>query len=231
MIFQRYKKLVPIFLAFVFIFSTESHAQNSIFSGDVTAEAKVVSDYRFRGVSKTNNDFAVQGSLDFFLDSGLYTGIWASNVSDFRGSDVESNLYLGYNTENNGIIYDVGLTAYVYPGGTNANYVEAYGSVGLDFGLLTSSVGLSYMPSQSNNGDQDNVYFFGEIRGDIPDTPFSVNFNIGYEDGVFGNSKWDWKLGTSVAFEQFELGVAYVDTNQPGQRSDSGVIFSIAAFF
>tara|TARA_R110002096_G_scaffold266710_1_gene460342 strand:+ start:135430 stop:136107 length:678 start_codon:yes stop_codon:yes gene_type:complete len=219
-----------IFSALVLV-PVVSQAQTTLFSGELAINASLLSDYRFRGVSKSNNDIAVQGGLDWFADNGIYVGTFASSVSDFRGSDVETNFYAGYSTESGGIIYDFGATAYVYPGGTNATYFETYGSVGVDLGLLTSSVGLSYMPSQNNIGNTDNVYFFNNTRASIPDTPFNVDLHLGYEDGFFGDGKWDWRIGTSVTFEQFELGVTYVDTNVVGRRSDSGVVFSIGAYF
>lgn len=226
-----YRYLIAVVLMVLTLVPLSSHAQTEALGGELAFNAALKSDYRFRGVSKSNNDIAVQGGVDWYANSGIYAGAFASSVSDFRGSDVETNLYLGYGIESNGLIYDVGVTAYIYPGGTNSTYLETYGSVGVDFGLLTSSVGVSYMPSQSNNGDQDNIYFFTETRAEIPDSPFAVDFHLGYEDGVFGNSKWDWKIGSSVSFEQFELGIAYVDTNVVGRRSDSGVIFSVGAYF
>lgn len=225
------KKILFAVLGGLLILPLNTYAQTSVFGGEVAFNAALKSDYRFRGVSKSNNDVAVQGGADWYGDNGIYAGAWASSVSDFRGSDIETNLFLGYSTESNGLIYDFGATAYVYPGGNNSTYVEAYGSVGVDFGLFTSSFGASYIPSQSNNGNQDNIYFYNDTRAEIPDTPFAVDLHLGYEDGVFGNSKWDWKIGTSVSFDKFELGVAYVDTNVVGRRSDSGVVFSIGAYF
>lgn len=208
-----------------------SQAQTELLGGEVEFNASLKSDYRFRGVSKTDNDFAAQGGADWYSDSGIYVGAWASNVSDFKSADLETNFYVGFATEINGLIYDFGATAYVYPGGIDSRYIEAYGSVGVDFGLLTNSVGIAYMPSQDNIGNQDNVYFYNDTRGSIPDTPFNIDLHLGYEDGAFGDGKWDWKIGTSVTFEMFELGIAYVDTNKVGRRSDSGVIFSIGAYF
>lgn len=220
-----------LILSALLLVPISAQAQTTLFGGELAINASLLSDYRFRGVSKSNNDISVQGGLDWYADSGIYAGAFASSVSDFRGSDVETNFYAGYSTESGGIIYDFGATAYVYPGGTNATYFETYGSVGVDFGLLTSSVGISYMPSQNNIGNTDNVYFFNDTRASIPDTPFNVDLHLGYEDGFFGDGKWDWRIGTSVTFEQFELGVTYVDTNVVGRRSDSGVIFSIGAYF
>jgi uncharacterized protein (TIGR02001 family) len=40
----------------------------------------VVSDYRFRGISQTDKDFAVQGGLTVSHESGLYASVWGSSV-------------------------------------------------------------------------------------------------------------------------------------------------------
>ncbi|HPF45663.1 MAG: TorF family putative porin [Alphaproteobacteria bacterium] len=225
------KKIILNLLCLTVLLPAIGQAQTRLLGGELAFNASLLSDYRFRGVSKSNNDVAVQGGIDWFADNGIYTGAWASNVSNFRGADVETNFYAGYSRESHGIIYDIGATAYVYPGGNNATYFETYGSAGVDFGLLTSTLGISYMPSQSNNGSQDNIYLYNETRAQVPNTPFSLNFHLGYEDGFFGNNKWDWRLGTSVTFDKFELGISYVDTNVVGRRSDSGVVFRVAAFF
>ena len=63
--------------------------------GDLSANLGVYSDYRFRGISQTDEGPALQGSLDWSHDSGVYLGTWASNV-DFADADVEVDLYGGY---------------------------------------------------------------------------------------------------------------------------------------
>ncbi|HEY4316797.1 MAG TPA: TorF family putative porin, partial [Herbaspirillum sp.] len=41
----------------------------------------VVNDYRFRGISQTRFDPAVQGGVDYVYNPlGLYAGAWASNI-------------------------------------------------------------------------------------------------------------------------------------------------------
>ncbi|MDA9619483.1 TorF family putative porin [Alphaproteobacteria bacterium] len=208
-----------------------SKAQNLMFGGELAVSAELTSDYRFRGVSKSNNNIAVQGGLDWYADSGIYGGIFASSLIDFKTSDIEANFYAGYSSENKGIIYDFGVISYVYSDGKNASYFETFGSVGVDLGLLSSSVGISYMPNQNNLGKKDNFYFFNDTRGSIPGFPVNIDLHLGYEDGFFGNKKWDWSLGTSIIFEKFEVGVSYVDTNVVGKRSDSGIIFNVEAYF
>lgn len=46
-----------------------------------TANVNLVSQYRFRGIDQTWNRPAVQGGADLSLPSGVYAGVWASNVA------------------------------------------------------------------------------------------------------------------------------------------------------
>ena len=93
---------------------------------DVSANVALVSDYRFRGISQTGTDAAVQGGFDASWEPGFYLGTWASSV-DF-GSDnatgsfgtMEIDYYAGWagpvGDTDFGI--DVGYTYYQYPGDT-----------------------------------------------------------------------------------------------------------------
>ena len=94
-----------------------------IMAGVSTAQAEVstnmgaVSDYRFRGISQTQNAPAVQGGIDYVHASGLYAGNWNSSVSSqmyTNGAGLESDLYAGYKTEIGGITVDVGSYNYIY---------------------------------------------------------------------------------------------------------------------
>ena len=53
---------------------------------DVSANVALVSDYRFRGISQTGTDAAVQGGFDASWEPGFYLGTWASSV-DFGGDN------------------------------------------------------------------------------------------------------------------------------------------------
>jgi acetyl esterase/lipase len=67
---------------------------NAQLSGTLTA----VSDYDFRGVTQSAQDPALQGSIDWAADSGLYLGAWASNIDfgDSFDADIEVDLYGGF---------------------------------------------------------------------------------------------------------------------------------------
>jgi uncharacterized protein (TIGR02001 family) len=107
----------------------------------VTGNLGLTSDYRFRGISQTQNAPAVQGGIDYAHSSGLYVGNWNSSVSSevyTNGAGVESDLYAGYKKEIfKGISIDVGSYNYFYPRattsaatGSNFDTYEAFAGVG-----------------------------------------------------------------------------------------------------
>lgn len=197
-------------------------------SGGVT----VVSDYRFRGVTLSDKDFAVQPTITISHESGFYVGAWGSNLSENTGDDVEVDLYAGFSGGEE-LTYDIGATYYLYPGVSSLNYVEFTGKLGSTFGPATVGVQLSYVPSQDNTGNSDNIYYGSSASIALPDSPFSVVGTIGVEDGAFtaGNEKVDWSLGLTAETYGFVLGVSYVDTNRRSifafEDSKAGIVFSV----
>lgn len=202
----------------------------------VTGGIALVSDYRFRGVSFSDKDFAVQPYLTVSHESGLYVGAWASSLSENDGDDVELDLYAGFSGGDE-LTYDVGATYYVYPGVSNVNYVEFTGKLGSTVGPATVGVQLSYVPSQGNTGNDDNIYFGTNATIALPNSPISIVGSMGIEDGAFtaGSEKVDWSLGLTAAVSDFTLGVSYVDTNRrtivAPKDSAGGVMFSLSYGF
>ena len=107
----------------------------------LTGNLGLTSDYRFRGVSQTQNAPAVQGGIDYAHKSGLYIGNWNSSVSSLvytSGAGLESDLYVGYKKEIvKGITVDIGSYNYFYPRATTTAHTgsdfdtyEAYAGVG-----------------------------------------------------------------------------------------------------
>lgn len=196
----------------------------------------VVSDYRFRGVSLSDKDFAVQPYLTVKHESGLYAGVWASNLAENAGDDLEVDLYAGF-AGGDVITYDIGATYYVYPGVSAFNYIEFTGKTGTTIGPATVGLQLSYVPSQDNTGNSDNIYYGTNATVAIPNTPVSIVGSMGIEDGAFtaGDEKVDWSLGVTAAVAGFTLGASYVDTNRQSvfafKDSSAGVVFSISYGF
>jgi uncharacterized protein (TIGR02001 family) len=95
------------------------------------------SEYRYRGISQTRSQPAVQGGFDYALPGGFYIGAWASSIKWIKdakgGADVEIDLYGGYKgTISDGLTYDVGALRYVYPSNglkPDADTQEFYGAI------------------------------------------------------------------------------------------------------
>ncbi|MBV8123502.1 MAG: hypothetical protein JO370_05405 [Paucibacter sp.] len=112
----------------------------------LTSNIGLVSDYRFRGISQTWMNPAIQGGLDYAAQgplSGLYVGTWGSNVSGNsynNGAGMEWDVYGGWRTTvADTVSLDFGALAYIYPGAslnsapgvasnTKYNNVDVYGS-------------------------------------------------------------------------------------------------------
>lgn len=202
----------------------------------LTGGVAVVSDYRFRGVSLSDKDFAVQPFLTVSHESGFYVGVWGSNLAENPGDDVEIDLYAGF-AGGDAVTYDIGATYYVYPGVSSFNYFEFTGKLGTTVGPATIGGQVSYVPSQDNTGNNDNIYVATNAAFAIPNTPVTLTGSIGIEDGAFSgpDEKLDWSLGANAAISGFTLGVAYVDTNRRStfafKDSAAGVVFSLSYGF
>jgi uncharacterized protein (TIGR02001 family) len=202
----------------------------------VSGGAALVSDYRFRGVSLSDKGFAIQPYLTVKHESGLYVGAWGSNIADNAGDDLELDLYAGFSGGDK-LTYDIGATYYVYPGVSSVNYVEFTGKLGSTFGPATLGVQLSYVPSQDNTGNDDNIYLGSNATIAVPNSPISIVGTLGMEDGAFtsGSDKLDWSLGFNAAVSGFTLGASYVDTNRRSifapKDSSSGLIFTVSYGF
>lgn len=208
---------------------------------EIGASVDLVSDYRFRGVSFSAEDPAIQGAFDISHSSGFYFGTWASSLEDsaLYGS-TEIDLYAGWSGEvADGLSIDAGLLYFVYPNGNDlvgdSDYFEPYASVTGAFGPVEATLGAAYAPEQGTALASDNIYVYGDLGAGIPDTPISLSAHLGYSEGSldYGSGGYlDWSLGASYTFDILTLGIAYVDTDLPSiAGQDGGVILSIGASF
>ena len=212
-------------------FAQEEAAEEAEGPFTVSGGIAVVSDYRFRGVSLSDKDFAVQPTLTVSHESGFYVGVWGSNIAENPGEDIEVDLYAGF-AGGDTVTYDLGVTYYMYPGVSDFNYAEFIGKLGTTVGPVTLGGMVAYAPSQDGTGNTDNFYVGTNASIGIPDTPLSFTGSIGYEDGAFGDDKIDWSLGVTAEVKGFTLGASYVDTNRfVGGLGKAGAVFSISYGF
>ena len=205
-----------------------------------SGSATVVSDYRFRGVSLSNNGLAVEAGIGVAHKTGLYAGFWASSLAGwgtFGGSNIELDLFGGYKLPVGAGTLDVGLTWYMYPGGAdNTDFAEPFAKLSGSVGPLGLLAGVAYAPPQealgnwlnhpdSRLGDKEhNLYVWGDSAYGVKNTPVTIKAHVGYSNGNPGlgpngtsdaptGSYFDWLLGADYVLGPVTLGVAYVDTD------------------
>lgn len=228
---------------------TDVGAQPRQFS--VSAGVTAISQYRFRGISLSDEDPAVQATVSLAHDSGLYAGLWASTIDGFGelgGANVELDLYGGYRLGvGSGATLDVGLLYYAYPGskGGDFDFFEPYASVAGTLGPVTAKIGAAYAPAQDALADNSNLYLFGDVAAGIPATGFTIKGHLGRSKGDTRLSPsgryFDWLAGVDYVTGPLILGAAYVDTDLDAAEAasagatrdivDSAIVLSLTASF
>lgn len=217
---------------------------------DPTAEIGLLSDYRFRGISRSDEDPALRASLILFHDSGLYAGARGTSLSGTDPwrrrdpafgdlGDLQLDLYAGWRADlGGGFDLDAGALYYVFAGGDGAtDYVEPYASLGYLIGPVQLTGGMKFAPSQRAIGDEAMLYLYGQVDVTVPFRPWAFTAHAGRQDwGAFG-SYWNWSLGVThhvqiEALPDTEVSLSYVDTDLPSARGqDGGIVLSIGLRF
>lgn len=151
-----------------------------------------VTDYRYRGISQTRFEPALQFGADLALPAGFYIGTWGSTIKWIRDSGgdstVELDVYAGWKKEVvSGLTLDVGVLQYIYPDAEtptwsaaydDPNTTEVYGAV--TYGPAT----LKYSHSTSNLfGNRDSKgsgYLDLSATFGLPEG-FSLTPHVGYQ--------------------------------------------------
>ena len=192
----------------------------SVAQAQVTGNLGLTSDYRFRGVSQTQNAPAVQGGIDYAHSSGLYVGNWNSSVSSqmyTNGSGVESDLYAGFKKDiYKGLTLDVGSYNYFYPRATN-NTSTNFDTNELFAGLGYGPISVKYSQSLSNYfgtaNSKNSQYYQADIAQ--PLTYISKNLSLLAHVGrteVNNNSNLnytDYNVGLGYNLQGWELAAKY----------------------
>jgi uncharacterized protein (TIGR02001 family) len=189
-----------------------AHAQAATDASAVTVggTATLATDYRLRGVSQSDGHAAVQGGITLAHDSGVYAGIWASNLAGwgtFGGANMELDLIGGYRaTLADHATLDAGLTWYMYPGGAaKTDYAEPFAKLTGTTGPATLTAGVAYAPRQQALGKWyatgaaaaagtyttpgrtgDNLYLWGDGALAVAGTPVTARAHLGHSHGQDG---------------------------------------------
>jgi len=224
------KSLLAVAIATTFLtgfaYADDAKPEEAKPDNEVSYNAGLASDYRYRGISQSRLDPALQGGADYTNNpTGFYAGTWLSTIQWTKdaggGGNVEWDLYAGKKGEIvKDITYDVGVLSYVYPsnglgsvpGLVNANTTEIYGQIGLGpvYAKYSSSVtNLFGNPNSKNSGYLDLGASF-----ELPDT-YTLVVHAGHQM-IKNNSAYsytDFKVGVTKEFVGVSFTLAVIGTN------------------
>ena len=221
---------------------------------DVTGNMGLTTDYRFRGISQTQNAPAVQGGIDYTHSSGFYVGNWNSSVSSqmyTNGSGIESDLYAGWKKDvYKGLTIDVGSYNYFYPratvAGTGSDYDTYEAFAGVGYGPVSvkysRTLGNGYFGTTNARG---TGYYQADLAYPIPSTKLSLLAHAG-RTNVANSSTLDYtdyNVGVGYDLQGWNLAAKYytnsslsttaktADTINGQKLYKDAVVFSVAKSF
>ncbi len=188
---------------------------------EVSFNAALTSDYRYRGISQTRLQAALQGGADYINNpSGFYAGAWLSSIKWIKDAggkgNVEVDLYAGKRGEiAKDVSYDIGVLTYVYPSNnlaTSADTTEVYGQLGYGPAYVKYSHSVTNLfgfANSKNSGYLDLGANFEVATG------LTLNLHAGRQqvknNGVY--SYTDWKIGVTKDFGVVTGALAVIGTN------------------
>jgi uncharacterized protein (TIGR02001 family) len=199
----------------------------------ITANVTLVNDYRFRGISQTNYQPAIQGGFDYAHDSGLYIGNWNSTINWISNTTsgyatpsvsapLEMNFYGGYKKDliAPGFATDLGVLQYFYPqkgsypAGSmlNPNTTEIYLAQNYTFGALSGFGKINYGLTNIFGIPNSSGSYYLDLTSNF-DTGIwglTVNGHIGYQY-VAGQpatpSGWSASTPNNISYTDWKLGL------------------------
>ena len=201
----------------------------------ISASATLASDYVWRGVSQSQEDFALQGDLTFEHESGIFGGIWGSSVDftpeyiaaeDEDDAKLETDLYIGYGFDfSDNLSGDIQVIRYFYPGtaeGIDYDYNELIGSLTFNE-MITATVGYSNDVFAS---EEDGLYLGLSGSYGLPWWDLSLDGEVGYyaldnfvvdeNDHVSDLKYAHYSLGVSKEFGPISASLAWASADDDG---------------
>ena len=159
----------------------------------IAGNIALTTDYRFRGISQTDESAAVQGGFDVGFEPGFYLGTWGSSVdfSDFDGDtgsygSLELDYYGGWRGPIGDTDFgiDVGYLYYDYPGDTTDPKGD-YQEVTLKGSWNGLVLGVNY--SDDYYGETGEFFYYAADYSYSFLEEFALGLHVGYND--FENDK------------------------------------------
>jgi len=182
-------------------------------------------DYKFRGISQSNTNAAVQGSMTATHDSGVYFTAWGSSIANANGG-LELDTLLGYAGTAGDIGYDVGVMRYNYPGNDGSAGKLSYNEVYASVAAKGAKLGVNYSDDYFAESGKF-LYVYGSYAAEVYDG-FGVVASVGLNQfdksaglqkagipnsGSNEDSYIDYKVGITKSVEGIGFELAYIGSD------------------
>ena len=194
------------------LFAGTALAQEQVAPFDVTAEVALTSDYRFRGVSQTDEEPAIQGGMTLGHKSGVYAGVWASSMQ----SGAELDYFAGFNFDLASVSVGAEYRMYDYTGDYAVD--PDYEEVSVTASAMGATVGVIYSDDYSGSGAE---YFRYGAAYNLPVGPLMLHAHAGLNDfdstylTMYGEDQYvDYEVAASMTLvDNVSVKVAWVGTD------------------
>ena len=210
-------------------------------AADWSTTITAASDYTFNGVSQTDNDPALQASLDYAFDNGVYAGVWASNVDFGDDTDFELDGYVGrYVQLNDKFSVDYGIAYYTYQGNnSDGNYPEVYTKFGYASEYGQTELNFWYSWDYFGTSAGHVVSMIAHTYELAPNHAIRASFDI---SNSLDGEKWAWdvnqkksynhyRLAYQTSYEGFGIEVAAENTSLDYDYADERIVLAISRTF
>ncbi|MFO8155573.1 MAG: TorF family putative porin [Thiohalospira sp.] len=182
---------------------------------EVSVNMGVVSQYILRGGVESEVP-ALQGGIDYGMDSGAYLGSWWSTLSPtgYDTSTTEVDVYGGFAGEAGGFDYDIGVVYYYYHNGDSDSDMDSDNSMPeLYFGGGMGPFGATlYYAMDDGFADEGDMYLEAGYGTDLP-ADFGFDITVGYampDDSELDANLTDTTLSLSYPMGDAEASVNYM---------------------
>lgn len=220
---------------------------DDFFSGKLTTALTATTDYVFVGRSNTRGGNALQASVNYIHESGIYAQIWTSNIDFGLPSEgqIEIDYSLGYQGKLNDFDYSATFRYYSFPDSDN--------KLELDFPALLFTAGhpigpvylfsmFGYTPNFAGSTD-DTFALESKISVPVPFTLLPIDWSV--DAGIArlwveDNERFRlpdynyWNFGTKVTYKNVTADLRYYDTDVSEricEICEDRVVFSLSMIF
>ncbi len=210
---------------------------SALFAGTALAELNVdtevalTNDYRFRGISQTDEEAAIQGGMTLGHTSGAYAGVWASSMQ----SGAELDYFAGYSLDVASVNIDAEYRFYDYTGEYAID--PDYDEWSVTASAMGASVGVIYSDDYSGTGAEYTRY---GAAYNLPVGPLMLHAHAGLNDFdqpffADGEDQYlDYEVAASMnLIDNVSVKVAWVGTDLEkaaiGDLAEDAVILTVSA--